>query len=232
MSLDGKIAVVTGASRGIGLAVAEKLRASGAHVVRIARSLVAGEEAGRTDIPCDITNSGAVERAAGDILNRIGTPDIVVNNAGSFMLKALSETTANEFRDQIAVNLTGSFLVLHEFLPHMIRKGGGHVVTVGSISDHVAFPGNAAYGASKFGLRGLHEVLARELANTDVRTTLISPGATDTSVWDDLDTAGQDDLLDRSEMLHVEDVADAVLFAVTRPARANIDLIRVSPSSI
>ncbi len=222
--------MVTGASRGIGLAVADELQGAGAHVVRLARSLSAASAEGRTDIPCDITKEEEVERAVMQLVGDVGAPDIVVNNAGTFLLKPLAETTMAEFQHQLAVNLTGPFLVIRALLPHLIRKERTHVVTIGSIADHTAFPGSAAYGASKYGLRGLHEVLSRELADTDVRMTLVSPGPTDTKLWSRLDSEGSEDLLDRSDMLHPEDVAAAVLFAVTRPPRANVELIRIAPA--
>ena len=222
--------MVTGASRGIGLAVADELQGAGAHVVRLARSLSAASAEGRTDIPCDITKEEEVERAVMQLVGDVGVPDIVVNNAGTFLLKPLAETTMAEFQHQLTVNLMGPFLVLRALLPHLIRKERTHVVTIGSIADHAAFPGNAAYGASKYGLRGLHEVLSRELADTDVRMTLVSPGPTDTKLWSRLDSEASEDLLDRSDMLHPEDVAAAVLFAVTRPPRANVELIRITPA--
>jgi NADP-dependent 3-hydroxy acid dehydrogenase YdfG len=153
----------------------------------------------------------------------------VINNAGTFLLKPLAETTKHEFESNLAVNLTGPFLVLRELLPHLIRHDRAHVVTIGSVADHIPFPGNAAYGASKYGLRGLHEVVTRELSTTDVRTTLISPGPTDTDLWEELD-AKDESLMDRADMLHADDVAQAVLFAVTRPPRANVELIRMSPA--
>jgi 3-hydroxy acid dehydrogenase / malonic semialdehyde reductase len=119
--------------------------------------------------------------------------------------------------------------VLRAFVPAMLERGG-HVVTVGSIADHVAFPGNAAYAASKFGLRGLHETLKAEYAGTGLRFTLVSPGPTDTTLWDPVDPDRRPDLPNRAGMLQAGDVADAVLFAVTRPNRVNVELLWVMPT--
>jgi len=143
-ALAGKLALVTGASRGIGLAVAELLHAAGAHVVRLARSLVDGTADRRTDLRCDVTDPAAVERAVGRVLKDRGIPDIVVNNAGIFFIKAVAETTPDEFSRTLAVNLTAPFLVTRALVPHLVRRGAGHFVTIGSISDHVAFTGSTA----------------------------------------------------------------------------------------
>jgi NADP-dependent 3-hydroxy acid dehydrogenase YdfG len=228
-SLSNKVALVTGASRGIGLAISNALRDSGAHVVRLARSLDPANKPGQTDIRCDLTVPNDVGVAVDRLLNDPGAPDVVVNNAGVFLMKPVADTSIEEFEQQLAVNLKGPFLLLRALLPHLIRKGGTHIVNIGSIADHVAYAGNAAYGASKFGLRGLHEVIRRELDNTDVRLTLVSPGPTNTELWDSLETADRNDVLDRSDMLNADDVAQAVLFAVMRPPGVNVDLIRIGP---
>ena len=228
-SLAGRIALVTGASRGIGLAISDELYRAGAHLIRLARSVPTASSDRRTDFTCDVTNEEEVNRVISRVIDDVGVPDIVINNAGTFLLKPLAETTKRDFEKQLAVNVTGPFLVLRGLLPHLIRHDRAHVVTIGSVADHVPFPGNAAYGASKYGLRGLHEVMTRELSTTDVRTTLISPGPTDTSLWEELESANESPM-DRAHMLHAEDVAQAVLFAVTRPPRANVELIRISPS--
>ena len=99
----------------------------------------------------------------------------------------------------------------------MLERGSGHIVNVGSVAGRLAIPGNGAYSASKFGLRGLHAVLAQELRGTGVRCTLVEPAATDTALWDALNPDARSDLPRRGEMLRPEDVARAVLFAVTQP---------------
>ena len=225
--LAGKIAVVTGASRGIGLAVADELRAAGAHVVRLARSLRDASAERQTDVRCDVGRAEEVERAAGKLLAEVGIPDIVVNNAGVFFTKPLGETTAAEFAETIAANLTGAFLVSRAFVPLFVKRGAGHLVTIGSSSDHIAYPGNSAYAASKYGVRGMHEVIAVEVAGTGVRTTLISPGGVDTTLWDAIDPDSKPGFTKRKDMLRAEAVADAVVFAVTRPERTIVTELRM-----
>ena len=112
----------------------------------------------------------------------------------------------------------------------MRARGSGDIVSVGSIADHTIFPGNAAYGASKHGLRALHEVLRMELRGTGVRATLVSPGPVDTSIWDDIDPDSRDGFTPRAKMLKPNAVADAVMFAVSQPPDVDIDLIRLSRS--
>jgi len=229
-SLTGKIALVTGASRGIGLAVADELRAAGAHVIRLARSLTDGSADRQTDIRCDVAVPAEVDRAVDKVVTASGVPDIVVNNAGRFLIKRLEQTSLEEFTQTIAVNLTGPFLVARALTPHLVRRGSGHLVTIGSISDHVGFTGSAAYAASKFGLRGMHEVIRVETVKSGVRTTLISPGPVDTEMWDAVDPDSKPGFTKRKDMLRAEDVAEAVLFAVTRPARVDVTEIRLLPA--
>jgi len=226
--LAGRLAVVTGASRGIGLAIAEGLQAAGAHVVRLARSLRETEAEGRTDLACDVRNPESVARAAGKVIATRGAPDVLVNAAGTFLLKPLAETTTDEFAEQLATNLAGPFAVLRVFLGPMITRGTGLLVTIGSIADHQAFPGNAAYGAGKYGLRGLHGVLAAELVGTGLRATLIAPGPVDTELWDEVDLR-QPGFTARRDMLHAADIADAVVFAATRPAHVTIPELLIEP---
>jgi NAD(P)-dependent dehydrogenase (short-subunit alcohol dehydrogenase family) len=229
-ALAGKLALVTGASRGIGLAVADELRAAGAHVVRLARSLQDASGDRLTDLQCDVTRPEDVERAVGRLVGELGVPHIVVNNAGIFFIKPLEETTPADFTATLATNLTGPFLLARALVPRMVERGSGHLVTIGSISDYVGFPGSAAYAASKFGLRGMHEVIRAETAKSGVRTTLISPGPVDTDMWDAVDPDAKPGFTKRKDMMRAEDVAEAVLFAVTRPERVAITELRLLPA--
>ena len=225
-----KVALVTGASRGIGRAVAEALGGAGFHVVRMARSLTDATSPARTDLPVDVTEPAAVERAVDRVVSRLGVPDVVVNNAGMFLVKPIAETTGADFTATLATNLTAPFLVARAVIPRMVERGSGHLVSVGSISDYVGFPGSSAYAASKFGLRGMHEVIRAETARTRVRTTLISPGPVDTQLWDDVDPDAKPGFTKRKDMMRAEDVAAAVVYAVTQPERVNVTEIRLLPT--
>lgn len=229
-ALAGKLALVTGASRGIGLAVADELRAAGAHVVRLARSLRDASGDRLTDLQCDVTRPEDVERTVGRLVGELGVPHLVVNNAGIFFIKPLEETTPADFTAALATNLTGPFLIARALVPPMVERGSGHLVTVGSISDYIGFPGSTAYAASKFGLRGMHEVIRAETARSGVRTTLISPGPVDTDIWDAVDPDAKPGFTKRKDMMRAEDVAEAVLFAVTQPERVAITEIRLLPT--
>ncbi|HJS43502.1 MAG TPA: SDR family oxidoreductase [Gemmatimonadales bacterium] len=225
-----KIALVTGASRGIGLAVADALRAAGMHVVRLARSVRDATAERRTDIACDVTDPASVERAVTRVERELGVPDVIVNNAGVFFIKSLAETTYEDFTTTLATNLTAAFLITHALVPKMVRRGSGHVVTIGSISDYIAFSGSTAYAASKFGLRGMHEVIRQETAKTGVRTTLVSPGPVDTDIWTAVDPDSKPGFTKRKDMMRAEDVAAAVVYAVTQPAHVAVTEIRLLPA--
>jgi len=231
-ALAGRLAVVTGASRGIGLAAAGALAGAGATVIRLARSFPDAGGAGCHDLPCDLTDAAQILRASTRILEDWGAPGIVVQSAGVFLLKPFEETQTDELDRQLALNLRAPFLLARGLVPGMRAKGGGRFITIGSICDHLGYPDNSAYAASKFGVRGLHEALAAEYRGTGVRFTLISPGPVDTGIWDPFDPDARPGFLPRALMLCPEDVADAVLFAATRPPGMNVDWLRLSPSSV
>lgn len=232
-ALVGRGAVVTGASRGIGLAIARRLAAAGARVAMLARgadalAARAAELGGAAlPVPCDVTDADAVARALKvTTLAFGGPPDILINNAGIFQPLPVAETTPAAFSDVLRVNLTAGFHVIHAVLGEMRARKRGHIVSIGSISDRVTFPGNGAYAASKFGLRALHQVLREELRGSGVRTTLVSPASVDTDIWDGL--AGTGRFPPRDAMLSADAVAAAVLYALEQPPRVNIDELRLS----
>jgi NADP-dependent 3-hydroxy acid dehydrogenase YdfG len=228
-------AVVSGASRGIGLATSRALAAAGYRVAMLARSadtLAAEARAiGDRALPlvCDATDDRAVDAMLSRVNDAFGgAPTVLVNNAGFFSLAAVDSTTVADFRAAIDVNLVAPFRLVRALLPAMRARRSGHVVTIGSIADHVAFPENAGYAASKFGVRALHEVLRAETRGSGVRATLISPAAVDTSLWDPVNPDERPGFTARREMLRAEAVAAAVMFAVTQPADVNVDELRLS----
>ena len=225
-----KIALVTGASRGIGLAVADALHAAGLHVVRLARSLRDTSAERRMDISCDVTDPASIDRAISRIDKQLGVPDVLVNNAGIFFIKSLTETTFEDFTRTLTTNLTSAFLLAHAIVPRMAARGRGHLVTIGLISDYIGFSGSTAYAASKFGLRGMHEVIRQETAKSGVRTTLVSPGPVDTDIWDAVDPDSKPGFTKRKDMMRAEDVAAAVVYAVTQPEHVAVTEIRLLPS--
>ena len=226
-ALAGRVALVTGASRGIGAATAEALRGAGARVVRVARTLRPGDDF--LDMPADLTDPAQVEALAERVRRDVGPPDLVVSNAGSFLLRPLEQTTMADFDGQVAINLRAAFAMARAFLPMLREAGRGTFITIGSVADHVGFPENAAYAASKYGLRGLHETLLAEFRGTGVRLTLVSPGPTDTDLWAPFDPDRREGFPRRAEMLRPADVADAVLFVATRPPHVLVDWLRLGP---
>lgn len=238
-SLHGKTAVVTGASRGIGAVLATRLVAAGARVALVARSVEAlrtlATELGTAAVavPCDVSNDTEVAHMAETVTHALGTPDILVNNAGIFQIAPLAETPAKVFADTLHINLLAPFLTLRAFLPAMQQRGSGHILTIGSVADRTIFAENGAYSAAKYGARALHEVLRTETRGTGIRATLISPSAVDTPIWNDILAESPSQarhLPTRDVMLAASDIADAAIFALTRPTAVNIDELRLTHS--
>jgi NADP-dependent 3-hydroxy acid dehydrogenase YdfG len=236
-SLGGKTAVVTGASRGIGAGIAEALGGQGVRVALVARNEAKLKERaarieGSIPVTCDVSDLKSVEQATRRIAGELnGAPDILVNNAGIFSVAVVDETAAETFIDTINTNLVGPFLFVHAFLGDMKKRKGGHIVTIGSISDRTIYTGNAAYSAAKFGLRAVHEVLRAELRGTGVRASLISPAATDTEMWDSVTvTDPVANPHSKRPMLDPDDVVRAVMFALCQPKGVNVDELRLSRS--
>jgi NADP-dependent 3-hydroxy acid dehydrogenase YdfG len=218
--LHGRVALVAGASGGIGAAVARLLRREGAWVGLVARRVAPlqalAAETGGVALPADTTDEAALAAVVAEASAHAGAPvDIVVNAAGAFELAPIAETSAAQFRRLVEANLVGPFLLMRATLPGMLERRRGHVVTIGSVAGRHAFPNNGAYSAGKFGVRGLHAVLDAELRGSGVRSTLIEPAATDTELWDSIDYARHQGLPPRTAMLEPAAVAASVLHALT-----------------
>jgi NADP-dependent 3-hydroxy acid dehydrogenase YdfG len=194
---------------------------------------VAGEIGhGAFAVPCDVTSETSVREMAARVTSELGgAPDIVVNNAGVFQVAPITEMPVTMFNDVLGTNLFGPFLVVHAFAASMKARGSGHFVSIGSIADRGIFQENGAYAPAKYALRAMHEVVRLELRGSGVRVTLVSPGSVDTVMWDGITFDDPERIVpDRSVMLAPDDVASAVLYAVTQPAAVNIDELRLSRS--
>lgn len=235
--LTGTTAVVTGASRGIGRAVARALASNGAKVAMIARGADALRAAASAigspaiAVPCDISRAESLADAMHTIASAFGSePDVLVNNAGTFALAPIDEIDPDDFGAELETSLVAPLRLIRAVLPAMKARRDGHIVTIGSIADRDVFPGNATYAPSKHGARALHEVLRLETRGSGVRATLISPGPVDTPIWDPIDPDHRSGFTPRALMLRPEAVAAAVIFALTQPDDVNIDELRLSRS--
>lgn len=223
------VALIAGASRGIGLAIADALAAQGHRTIRVSRSLAPRKAPDRLDVSCDITDAGQVERLRAEC-GAFGVPDLLVLSAGQFALANLEDTTPDVFAGQLAANLTAPFLLLRAFLPAMKARKSGRVIALGSIADSTPLAGNAGYAASKYGLRGLIGVVREECGGTGVLCTLVSPGATDTDMWDPIDPDHRPGFLPRARMLRASDVAGAITWIAGLPPHVDIDWLRMGPA--
>jgi NADP-dependent 3-hydroxy acid dehydrogenase YdfG len=232
LTLQGLTCLVTGASRGIGRASALALSDRGAQVVGMARSRDALEnlerECGARPLVVDLADDAGIWAAIDELAeSELGSPDVVVNAAGVFGIESCSSTSVNSFDEHVRINLRAPFILTRAVLPKMLERKSGLVVNIGSIAGRKAFPGNGAYSASKYGLRGFHEVLLEEIRGTGVRASLIEPAATDTPLWDEINPDANPDLPNRVDMLTPDQVAQAVVFVATRPEGVSVPYLAV-----
>lgn len=217
------VAVVTGASRGIGRAIAVRLAATH-HVVAVARTreqledLMAELRTGGgegTPLSLDITDGDAVARALADV-----EADVLVNNAGVGHLKPFLEITPAEWQQMLDVNLGALYHVTRALLPGMTERGRGHVVIIGSIAGRSAFAGGTAYGATKHAVMGFAESLMLEVRERDVKVSVVNPGSVRTAF-------GRGGLEGKDWALSPDDVADAVAYVVATPPNVLVHRMEV-----
>ena len=220
-------AVVTGASSGIGAATARRLAAEGFDVVigarRVDRLEQLADEIDARFAPLDVTDTDSVEAFCGSV----GDCRVLVNNAGGALgLDSIADADEDRWRWMFEANVLGVLRVTKSLLPRLVGSGDGHVVVIGSIAAHEAYPGGAGYNAAKFGERALTRVLRMELLGQPVRVTEIDPGMVET----EFSVVRFDGDEDRAAAVYrgvtpltADDVADCIAFAVTRPSHVNID---------
>lgn len=242
LPLTDRIALVTGASSGIGRATALHLAAQGASVVVTARrssrldTVVAEiEESGGTAlaIPADVASLDAVRAVVEGTVEHFGALDILVNNAGIMKIAPITENRVEDWTRMVDVNVKGVLHFLSAALAVMLERGSGHIVSVGSLAGRRPFPGGTVYSATKFALRSLAWGLHLELGSAHgIRVTDIQPGFVSTELLDhDPDTAAAwEDAWEDRRTLEPEDVAKAIAFAVTAPDHVSVSEILVRPT--
>jgi NADP-dependent 3-hydroxy acid dehydrogenase YdfG len=220
MELQGKVALVTGASGGIGEAVARRLHDAGASVGLLSRS---GGDLGlerALGARCDVRDRAAVKSAADAVAERFGRLDIAVANAGVGAYGPFLELDPDQVEAMIDVNLKGTLYTAAATLPHMIAAGEGDFVSLASVAGLRAFPGETVYNASKFGQLGFTRSLDHELREHGVRASCICPGGVNTEFA--IGSGREEGDPELEGMLTADEVADVVLFTVTRPRRMRI----------
>jgi NADP-dependent 3-hydroxy acid dehydrogenase YdfG len=227
--LEGKVALVTGASGGIGASVARSLHEEGAAVGLLSRR---GDDLGlerSLGLACDVRDRSAVERATNEVVERFGQLDIAVANAGVGAYGPFLELDPEQLEAMIDINLKGVLYTAAATLPHLIESGEGDFVSLASVAGVRAFPGEAAYNASKFGQVGFTRALDHELREQGVRSTSICPGGVHTEFA--IGTGREEGDPELEEMLTPDEVAEVVVFAVTRPRNMRILTTTFRPMS-
>jgi NADP-dependent 3-hydroxy acid dehydrogenase YdfG len=220
MELEGKVALVTGASGGIGAAVARKLHEAGASVGLLSRG---GDDLGlerALGVVCDVRDRDAVAEATEAVVVRFGRLDIVVANAGVGAYGDFLDLDLDQLEAMIDVNLKGTLYTAAATLPHLVKSGEGDFLAMASVAGLRALPGEAVYNASKFGQLGFTRALDHELREKGVRATCICPGGVKTNFA--IGTGREEGDPELEGMLTADEVADVVLFTVTRPRRMRI----------
>ncbi|MDU0421083.1 SDR family oxidoreductase [Staphylococcus simulans] len=230
--LNKKVAVITGASSGIGKGIALKLSNEGATVVLVARDekkldRVSTElrKAGAKNyeiISADVTNREDIDRAVQQAVEEFGKVDILVNSAGQMKSSAITEGEVQAWDDMIDVNLKGTLYAINAVMPHFQQQQSGHIVNIASISGFEVTKSSALYSATKAAVHAITQGLEKELAKTGIRSTSISPGMVDTAMTSDTDWGSR-------KMLEPKDIANAVVYALTQPSHVNVNEITVRP---
>jgi 3-oxoacyl-[acyl-carrier protein] reductase len=227
--LDGKVALVTGGSRGIGKAIAAALHAEGATVFLTAREAAGAREAAQSigararGLGCDVRSYDAVKQAFAEVAKSAGGLDILVNNAGIAVHKPTADTSPEEWRSVIETNLNGPFYCTHEAIPLMRARGGGYIFNISSLAGKNPIADLAAYNASKFGLNGFSEALLMEVRHDGIRVSYLMPGSVNTSF-------GRGTGQNAEWALQPEDVAEVVLDLLRSPSRALYSRVEMRPS--
>lgn len=239
--LKKQTAIITGASSGIGEAIAHHLAERGANVVLAARRSerlqeLADQVEEKYDVQAkvvetDVTKKEDMERLVNETKEAFGRVDIFVNNAGVMLLSFMKNDHVDEWEQMVDVNIKGVLFGIHASLPTMIEQEAGHIINVSSVAGHEVFPSSTVYSATKYAVRALSMGMEKELSRSGVRVTNVSPGAVDTELTDHITDGDVIDMFkDRKmEPLVADDIARAVAYAVTQPESVNVNEVIVRP---
>ncbi|HEX9887548.1 MAG TPA: SDR family oxidoreductase [Longimicrobiales bacterium] len=230
--LKGRVALVSGGSKGIGRAIARRLAGAGASVVVSARTNAdvqkTAEELGRDapadviGIPCDVRRPDNCAELVERTVERLGGLDILINNAGIGVFKSIREMTGEEWRRQIDTNLGGVFYLSQAAVPHLLGSDFAWIINVGSLASRNTFAGGTGYNASKFGLLGMTEAMMLDLRHDGIRVSIVMPGSVDT----DFGQRG----IERPWALKADDVALAVMQLMEYPPNAHVSRMEMRPA--
>ena len=235
MNLNGKVAIVTGSTKGIGRAIAESLMREGMNVCVSARSEEEVERAvsdlgdaageGRvTGAVCDVRDYDEVKALFDHTVAEFGGVDVLVNNAGIGLFKSVEEMTPEEFRSVLETNLNSVFYCCHEAIPLLKTRGGGYIINISSLAGANPHPRMAAYNASKFALNGFSEALMQEVRHDHIKVSYIMPGSVNTHFGGDAPSEEQ------SWQLQPPDVARVVLDLLRHDERSLPSRVEIRPS--
>jgi NAD(P)-dependent dehydrogenase (short-subunit alcohol dehydrogenase family) len=234
MNLNGKVAIVTGGTKGIGRGIAEALLREGMSVCIGARKedeleATVGElsDAGEGRVAgavCDVRNYDEVAALFEHTIEEFGGVDVLVNNAGIGIFGRVEELSPEDFRAVLETNLFGVFYCCHEAIPQMKKRGGGYIINISSLAGTNAHPQMAAYNASKFGLNGFSEALMQEVRHDQIKVSYIMPGSVNTAFGDEEPSA------EKSWQLQPEDVARVVVDLLHHEERSLPSRVEIRPS--
>lgn len=234
MNLNGKTAIVTGGTKGIGRAIAEALVREGVNVCISARhedevERAASElgdlgEGNITGAVCDVRDYEEVKALFEHTVAELGGVDILINNAGIGLFGRVEELSPEDFRAVLETNLFGVFYCCHEAIPQMKRRGGGYIINISSLAGVNAHPQMAAYNASKFGLNGFSEALMQEVRHDGIKVSYIMPGSVNTNF------GGEEPSTEKSWELQPADIAQVVLDLLHHPERSLPSRVEIRPS--
>jgi NADP-dependent 3-hydroxy acid dehydrogenase YdfG len=242
-ALDGDVALVTGASSGIGEATAKALADAGAGVALAARRESELEAvADRIDadggealvVPTDVTDEEQVAAMVETTVSELGGLDILVNNAGVMLLEAVEDADTDDWRRMVEVNLLGPMNATKTALPVMQEQGGGHIVNVSSVAGRRASSTASGYNATKFGLNGFTEAFRQEVTDDGIRTTLVEPGLVETELQEHIPDAEikaqTEEWVASMDALQPEDIARSIRFAASQPQHVSLNELLIRPT--